>query len=346
MIDGKLVIAPTCYHVLHLIPVMVAHEMNFFFEEGLRTEDGLRAYELQRQSLCPFGLEKLGLSQAMKERSVDIALDVQSRTAFFQRARGADLYIIAGWRNQHVNVWVGGPEIKSLKDLKGKRVGIGDPNGNRQWGISLWLRKAGLDPDKDVEWVTGIFPPTHIEALRSFRIDAGPMSAWEVEPLKKQGFNLLVTPLDLYPNGRPERVIDATGIILEDKPEWVKSFLKGMIRAYWFIRDQPKNFDYVNRLEARLRLESLARNERIGKFVCQTPVHIEALPFPLDGRATGFEDLLAEEKAAGELKYDVPPIKEVCALDLVADAYNELRQRSDLKEQFERVSAVASRLGY
>jgi NMT1/THI5 like len=346
MIDGKLVIAPTCYHVLHLIPVMVAHEMNFFFEEGLRTDDGLRAYEIQRQSLCPFGLEKLGLSQAMKERSVDIALDVQSRTAFFQRARGADLYIIAGWRNQHVNVWVGGPEIKSLKDLKGKRVGIGDPNGNRQWGISLWLRKAGIDPETDVEWVTGIFPPTHIDALRSFRIDAGPMSAWEVEPLIRQGFNLLVTPRDLYPSGRPERVIGASGIILEDKPEWVKSFLKGMIRAYWFIRDQPRNFDYVNRLEARLRLESLARNERIGKFVCQTPVHIEALPFPLDGRATGFEDLLAEEKAAGELKYDVPPIKEVCALDLVADAYNELRQRFDLKEQFERVSAVASRLGY
>jgi len=346
MIGGKLVIAPTCYHVLHLIPVMVAHEMNFFFEEGLRTDDGLRAYEIQRQSLCPFGLEKLGLSQAMKERSVDIALDVQSRTAFFQRARGADLYIIAGWRNQHVNVWVDGPEIKSLKDLKGKRVGIGDPNGNRQWGISLWLRKAGIDPDRDVEWVTGIFPPTHIDALRSFRIDAGPMSAWEVEDMTRQGFNLLVTPRDLYPRGRPERVIGATGIILEDKPEWVKSFLRGMIRAYWFIRDQPKNFDYVHRLEARLRLESLAQNERVGKFVCQTPVHIEALPFPLDGRATGFEDLLAEEKAAGELNYDVPAIKDVCAFDLVSVAFNELKQRSELKEQFERVSALVNRLGY
>ena len=346
MIDGKLVIAPTCYHVLHLIPVMVAHEMNFFFEEGLRTPDGLRAYEIQRPSLCPFGLEKLGLSQAMKERSVDIALDVQSRTAFFQRARGADLYIIAGWRNQHINVWVGAPEIKSLKDLKGKRVGIGDPNGNRQWGISLWLRKAGLDPERDVEWVTGIFPPTHIDALRSFRIDAGPMSAWEVEDMTKQGFNLLVTPRDLYPHGRPERVIGATGIILEEKPEWVKSFLRGMIRAYWFIRDQPRNFEYVHKLEGRLRLESLARNERIGKFVCQTPVHMEALPFPIDGRATGFEDLLAEEKAAGELNYDVPAIKDVCALDLVSDASNELRQRPELKEQFERVSALVNRLGY
>jgi hypothetical protein len=119
-----------------------------------------------------------------------------------------------------------------------------------------------------------------------------------------------------------------------------------MIRAYWFIRDQPRNFDYANKLEARLRLESLAQNERVGKFVCQTPVHMEALPFPLDGLPTGFEDLLAEEKAAGELNYDVPEVRQVCALDLVEEAFRELTGRRDLKDQFERVGLVASRLGY
>ncbi|MBI2985168.1 MAG: ABC transporter substrate-binding protein [Deltaproteobacteria bacterium] len=346
MIDGKLLIAPTCYHVLHLIPVMVAHEMGLFYDEGLRTEAGFRCYEIQRQSLVPFGLEKFGITQAMKERSVDIALDVQSRTVFFQRARGADLYIIAGWRNQHVNVWVGAPGIKSLKELKGKRVGVGDLSGNRQWGISIWLRKAGLNLEQDVEWVTGIFPPTHLEALRTGKIDCGPVAPWEVDNLRKQGFNLLLSLRDQYPNGRPERVIAATGAILEDKPMWVKSFLKGMIRAYWFIRDQPHNFDYVNKLEKRLRLESLAPNERVGKFVCQSPVDMEGMPFPIDGRPTGFEDLLAEEKTAGELSYDVPDIKEVCALDLVEEAFQELRERPDLADQFERVSGVAKRLGY
>ena len=32
MIDGKLRIAPTCYHVLHQVPVMTAHELNFFYD--------------------------------------------------------------------------------------------------------------------------------------------------------------------------------------------------------------------------------------------------------------------------------------------------------------------------
>ena len=103
--------------------------------------------------MVPFGLEKLGISQAMKEKSVDIALDVQSRTVFFQRARGADLYIIAGWRNQHTNVWVAPPHIKSLADLKGKRVGISDFNSIRHWAIQIQLKKAGLDLERDVEWV-------------------------------------------------------------------------------------------------------------------------------------------------------------------------------------------------
>ncbi len=145
MLDGKLRIAPTCYHVLHLLPVMAAHEMNFFYDAGLKTADGSLGYQILRDAMVPFGLEKLGISQAMKEKSIDIALDVQSRTVFFQRSRGADVYIIAGWRNQHTVAWVGPPHIKSLQDLKGKRVSISDFNSLRHWGIQIQLRKAGLD---------------------------------------------------------------------------------------------------------------------------------------------------------------------------------------------------------
>ena len=45
MLDGKLRIAPTCYHVLHQVPVMTAHELNFFYDEGLKTADGSLGYE-------------------------------------------------------------------------------------------------------------------------------------------------------------------------------------------------------------------------------------------------------------------------------------------------------------
>ncbi|HEV8343371.1 MAG TPA: ABC transporter substrate-binding protein [Candidatus Binatia bacterium] len=347
MLHGKLRIAPTCYHVLHLVPVMSAHEMNFFYDEGLKSKAGSPAYEILPDAMVPFGLEKLGISQAMKEKSVDIALDVQSRTVFFQRARGADLYIIAGWRNQHTNVWVAPPHIKSLKDLKGKRVGISDFNSIRHWAIQIQLKKAGLDLERDVEWVRiGVNARLHRDALRSGRVECAPLPAWYAEELKKEGCNALVTPADQYPDGRPERIIAATGRILEEQPDLVKSFLKGIIRSYWFVRDMPKNLEYINNLEKRLRLQSADPEERVVTNSSRTLRDLEAMPFPIDGRATGFEDMLAEEKRLGELNYEVPAIKDVCAQDLVADAYKELRGRKELEPEYQRVQAIAERWGY
>ena len=63
--------------------------------------------------------------------------------------------------------------------------------------------------------------------------------------------------------------------------------------------------------------ESPNPEERKIKSACDSPRHLEAMPFPIDGLPTGFEDLLEEEKAAGDLSYDnVPDTKDVCALDL------------------------------
>ncbi|HWP60005.1 MAG TPA: ABC transporter substrate-binding protein [Candidatus Acidoferrales bacterium] len=347
MLDGKLRIAPTCYHVLHLLPVMAAHEMNFFYDAGLRTSDGSLGYKILRQAMVPFGLEKVAISQAMKERSVDIALDVQSRTVFFQRARGADLYIIAGWRNQHTVAWVGPPHIKSLGDLKGKRVGISDFNSLRHWGIQIQLTKAGLDIERDVEWVRcGVSEHLHVEALRNGRVECGPVPVQTAQALKKEGFNILVVPRDQYPHGFPQRIIAATGRILEERPDLVKSFLKGLIRSYWFVRDMPKNFEFLYNLDKRLRLQSADPEERIHHPERYTPYFLESQPFPLDGLATGFEDMLREEKLIGGLNYDVPPVASVCAQDLVVEAYRELRQQKELEPEYERARAIAERYGY
>jgi len=347
MLDGKLRIAPMCYHVLHMFPVISAHEMNYFYDEGLKTADGSLAYEIIRDPMVPFGLEKLGISQAMKEKSVDIALDVQSRTIFFQRSRGADIYIIAGWRNQHTSTWVGPPHIKSLQDLKGKRVGISDFNSIRHWGIQVQLRKAGLDIEKDVEWVRcGVSTRVLVEALRQGRVECAPVSSVIAENLKKEGCNILVVPQETYPNGRPERVIAATGRILEERPDLVKNFLKGLIRSYWFVRDMPKNFEYIHQLDKRLRIHTADPEERIHDPNRYTTDDLESMPFPLDGLATGFEDMLREEKLIDGLEYDVPPIKDVCAQDLAEDAYKELRGRKELDAEYQRMQAVAKRWGY
>jgi ABC-type nitrate/sulfonate/bicarbonate transport system substrate-binding protein len=191
-----------------------------------------------------------------------------------------------------------------------------------------------------------MFHPVHVPALKSGKVECIPCKPWVAEKLVKEGFNALVTPADQYPDGRPERIIAATGRILEERPDLVKKFLKGMIRSYWFVRDMPKNFEYICQLEKRLRYGSPDPEEREIKISSAAPVDLEAMPFPIDGRATGFEDMLAEEERLGDLNYDVPAIKDVCAQDLVDEAFQELRQRKELKPEYERASAVAEKWGY
>jgi len=56
--------------------------------------------------------------------------------------------------------------------------------------------------------------------------------------------------------------------------------------------------------------------------------------------------MLKEEERLGDLNYKVPAIKDVCAQDLVTEAYQELIQRKELQPEYQRVSAAAKRWGY
>jgi len=108
----------------------------------------------------------------------------------------------------------------------------------------------------------------------------------------------------------------------------------------------PKNFEYLYNLDKRLRLQTPDPEERIHNASRYTTQGLESMPFPLDGLATGFEDMLREEKLIGGLEYDVPAIKDVCAQDLVEEAYKELRGRKELEPEYQRVQAIAARCGY
>ena len=177
--------------------------------------------------MVPFGLEKLGISQAMKEKSVDIALDVQSRTVFYQRARGADLYIISGWRNQHTNVWVAPPHIKSLQDLKGKRVGISDFNSIRHWAIQIQLKKAGLDLERDIEWVRiGVNSRLHVDAIRSGQVECAPVPPWYAEDWSRKAATRWFRRRISIPTGGPSGSLPPPGASSKSGPTWSKVFSK------------------------------------------------------------------------------------------------------------------------
>lgn len=80
------------YHVGHSISVSVARDQGYFVEEGLGE------IEFDGRGLLPRRYEREALALTMEERGVDLALGAGPATAFWQRAHGADLYIVGGWR--------------------------------------------------------------------------------------------------------------------------------------------------------------------------------------------------------------------------------------------------------
>lgn len=342
----KLRIAPACYHVLHLIPIRVADEMNFFFDEGLRDEDGDPTYEILAGGLAPFTFETETLGQAMKERDIDVAMDVHPSTVVHQSRRGHDLFIVAGWRNQQANHVVAREPIATLADLKDKRMGVIDFKDNLFLILAPWLRRVGLDPYEDVVWVRGVDPARSPDALRAGEVDAIFCHPLDLPSLECEGFKHLWDSVAHYPEGRPDRVIVATGKAIGEKREQLRACLKGMLRAYWYMRT-VENHRHLLQLERRLRRQSLDRDERKRKPLLSSPQRLEYLPFPYDGLATGLRGYVQE---AVELELvetqDAEHLQNVVRQELVKEAFADLAGKPELHADLEKMKEVHARIGF
>lgn len=338
-------IAPACYHVLHLVPPVIAHELGYFAEEGLVDETGRLTYELAPHGHAPFMFEKVALGQTMKERGIDITVDVKPSTIAYMQAHGHAVSIIAGWRNQMPELLIGQPGLTSLGDLRGKRIGVIDLQDVLMTVLSYWLLEAGLDPRQDVEWVRGVEPRRAVGALRAGAVEAAFANDFEAQPLFDEGFTVLLDVQKQYPAGRPDRVIAATDRAIDERPDAIKSFIKGMVRAYWFMRKQPENLQVVQSVERRLRRQSPDPDEPRRALQFASAEHSERMPFPFDGLPTGLERYFDEAVSMGVLDTQ-PAVEQTCRLELARAAFAELAERADPLPDLERAKAVAARLGY
>jgi hypothetical protein len=339
-------IGPACYHALHLTVLMAAHEMNFLYDEGLQDQAGRENYEIIPHGLAPFGFEKTTLAQAMKDKEVHIATDVQPRTALYLSGQDEDSCVIAGWRNNRGRTLVAKREVKRLEDLRGKRIGISDTGDNHHLLLTYWFRQAGLDPDSDVQWITGIGPESRLMSLIEGRIDAGLVTHGQDHDaeLQEAGLAVLQDFSSAYPHGRPDRVIVSSNRVLEERRDEVKAFLRAILRTYWFVRD-VRNFFYFQNLERRLRRQSPNHFEQVR------PVHAKSLEwmekhqaYPVDGLATGLEEYAKEMIALGDVRKI--NLEKVLRQDLMREAFEELSARAEIKPELERAREVVRRIGY
>lgn len=147
-----------------------------------------------------------------------------------------DLYVVA----QHVGERPGSfsvywavkddSPIKTVADLKGKTVGISVIGGGTHGPFNLMLRKAGLDPDKDIKLVEVPFPLSE-DALRSGRVDAVNMNQpFAARAEAKGGTRKLFSLSEAVPN--IVHILEACRKDFVDKnPELVSMYVKDITRG-------------------------------------------------------------------------------------------------------------------
>lgn len=89
--------------------------------------------------------------------------------------------------------------VKTLVDLhmlKGKKVGVGASGSINQYLLAKALQKGGLDPAKDVEWLTGIPQPDLIKLLCQKQIEAANIAYQLAALVVKQNCGAMVAGWD------------------------------------------------------------------------------------------------------------------------------------------------------
>jgi ABC-type nitrate/sulfonate/bicarbonate transport system substrate-binding protein len=107
-------------------------------------------------------------------------------------AGGADVVVVANMAPVYPYILYSRKEIKTLADLKGKKIGVSNPGGSSDIATRAALKTQGIDPDKDVTIVGVGSHSARTAALLSGAIDAGVDDPPEDDALVKAGLNPLI----------------------------------------------------------------------------------------------------------------------------------------------------------
>jgi len=342
-LDQALLIATTGYHVGHQRSIRVAEEQGYFREEGFGS------YVYDYRGLIPGPFERDGLALQMKEHGVDIACGANVDSAILQRARGADVFIVAAWRYVSRLKVISSKAIGSVEDLRGKRIGVRELGGLTDRFLMISLVRAGIDPETEVDWVMDpvfSYPntPEHADKLRAGQVDAITSSGSYAQQLLDEGYRLLLDGGTTSRRKRPGRVIVATAQTIDHRAQELTAFLKANLRAFWFCSD-PDNFDAVDDLETRMRRDfTHNEDERTLRVFREAPGFDESL-MPLDGLVDLGElrSVIEEMRDLGELTLPLEP-QNVLRGEPMAGAFAELSARPSLQPTIGKMRGASSPL--
>ena len=144
-------------------------------------------------------------------------------------ARGAPLKANFFPYDKSLFVLMGAPGIKRVQDLKGKVIGTTGPGATTEIAASMVLQHYGMDPKKDVTFMTIGGAETSLIAMRNGTIQARAFNPDAAFIMKKQGFTELGVLADMGP--WPWAGYSTSDAHLINRRDKIKRWTRAMVKS-------------------------------------------------------------------------------------------------------------------
>jgi NitT/TauT family transport system substrate-binding protein len=148
---------------------------------------------------------------------------------------GLPVRIVAGFLDNWPMTLIAQPEYKSLKELKGKTLGISSFGATPDVGARMMLKQAGLDPEKDIKVLALGSDAARLTALKQRVVDVVVISPPADAQMEKQGYKILARAYELF--SLPYLGLGTHTKKIKERPEEIRRTIKATIRANRFIRE-------------------------------------------------------------------------------------------------------------
>jgi len=289
----------------------LAQDQKLFEKEGVEVE------------LIQFASSSDGLN-ALNSGKIDVGISFGTAGPLTFMSKGSDFSIIGGQLSGgHPVLALPGKarKIKSIQDFRGKIVAT-----PRIYTADIvWrgaLKRAGIDPNKDLTIIELKNPPAVLEAVKSGKVDVGIGASSILMKAKESGVSIIGWSNDFFPQHPCCRIV-AKGRAVKENPAVYRAFLRAVLQAEKLKTEKPELAVAVNKRYLNLD-DAMAR-----EFTLEPHQMTHA-----DPNRKGVERMWHDMKSIDYVEGDLD-LNRYINVELYRDALQEMLRRNP-KDKFYR----------
>jgi ABC-type nitrate/sulfonate/bicarbonate transport system substrate-binding protein len=276
------------------IPLQLAQSKGFLKDDGLDAEFIRMAGNLPSSAL------------------VNGDIDYSAAVAVWATLLGLPLRVVACYVPSSPVALIARPEFKSVRELKGKPIGVQSFGGALNVQINMILRHFGLDPERDVKFIVTREVTSRLAAMKQGLIAATAGAPPSDQLGMKMGFVVLAKAHELF--NYPNSGLVTTMKKIKERPDEIKKVIKAGIRANNYIRTNREG-----------TIQFLMSQQKIDREIAAATYDSVHKAFNEDGSVPEDGLRLVIEEAKKSVKVDRQvSVSDVADLSMLREAQKEL----------------------